>query len=137
MTNDPSGAISCLDIRGLVVPDDQSTPLQIHITGITEPSADFFSVVSWEVNTGQKIPYDSTNRGKSLYLQPESVPNPAILVAHVEFRGGSAKHSKLQNGLFVGSSTVSSGPGDGEITFGLKIMEVLSTKSDVVIGEEF
>ncbi|KAH6663304.1 hypothetical protein F5X68DRAFT_237530 [Plectosphaerella plurivora] len=135
-TIDPSGAISRIDIRGLVVPDDQSTPLQIQVTGIQESSAEVFGVVSSQVNTGQRIPYGSTNRGKSLHPELHDVSDHPILVAHVEFRGGSAKYSKLQNGLFVGSSTVSSGPGDGEFTFGLKIMEVLSTKSNVVIGQE-
>lgn len=60
-----------------------------------------------------------------------------VSVAVVEFRGGGSTYSALQNGVFIGSSTYSSGPKYGEFTFAMDIMQVFSTKTGIVIGEEF
>ncbi|KAH8895621.1 hypothetical protein GQ53DRAFT_839176 [Thozetella sp. PMI_491] len=119
-TLEPGTNVGRNDFTAVVVPDDGSTPFQMHAIGIQFPTAESTAIVTGSATEPLAVPYGATY----------SVWVPT-------FRGGGAGYSNLQDSIFVGSETVSSGASPGEFIVGVKISKVFNTNTNVVIGEEF
>ena len=63
-TTDPSGTVVCSNLRGVVVPDDDDTPFQMHATGILFPTAEINSIIATNTASGLAVPYGATYSGK-------------------------------------------------------------------------
>lgn len=139
-TVDPVTDIVRSDFLALVVPDDKDTPFQMHATGIQFPTAEL-AAITGSTTTGLAVPYGATYSGRVHLFKTERHERSRInlfrLVWVPRFRGGSSKYANLQNSVFVGSETVSSGANPGEFYVGVKISKVFSTNTSVVIGQEF
>lgn len=58
-----SSGNSHLDLRGLVVPDNGSTPFQINMRGVQGADQDVNIILTSKTNSDIKVPYGSVDRG--------------------------------------------------------------------------
>ncbi|KAE9374668.1 hypothetical protein N431DRAFT_464902 [Stipitochalara longipes BDJ] len=121
ITTDPgTTGISRPDLTGLVLPDDGSTPFQMHATGIQIGNQEVAEIALTNSTKGLKMPYGAVY----------SVWVPT-------FRGGSDKYANLQNSIFIASETISDSSNPNEFFVGLKISKVFNTNTSIIIGNEF
>ncbi|KAF2758884.1 hypothetical protein EJ05DRAFT_499317 [Pseudovirgaria hyperparasitica] len=128
---------------GTVVPDDNSMPFQLEMSGILFNDEMIKSIISKppssdQLNACANQTQKDIERENNCFRSRREVPYGTLYrVLTATFQGGSSRYEGLMNSIFVASETVSDGDEPGKYLVGIKLSKVYASRTSITIGNEY